>query len=217
MSVERIRHVWEAFRDQPLSEALLVLLQPPPGEAQYLRPETHYLHPEAHYLHPIGYQIQDISRLPDASQPQRLFDRVLNHLGLDAVRGTETIVLPASFPILVCAARLGVLARIQTMSWQHLSGRQSFGTKTTRHQLIKASFADIAGKASLLLEQQYQRLREGDFAGLEDDHYQITQLNNEAEKMMGGHGFLLGNTHSLSYFSMMLYSIYGKASSLAAA
>ncbi|AUQ23656.1 hypothetical protein [Dickeya zeae] len=203
MSAERIKQVWEAFREQPLSDALTVLLQPPSEGAQY--------------VHPIRYQIQDISSLPDESQSQRLFDRVLTHLGLDAVRGTETIVLPVSFPILVCVARLGVLARIQTMSWQHLSGRYSFGAKTTRHQLIKASFADVAGKASLLLEQQYQRLREGDVVGLEDDHYQITQLNNEAEKMMGGHGFLLGNTHSLSYFSMMLYSIYGKASSLAAA
>ncbi|MGM3191177.1 VfmB protein [Dickeya dadantii subsp. dieffenbachiae] len=203
MSVERIKRVWDVFREQPLPDALACLLQTPSGEAQY--------------VHPIGYQIQEISSLPDADQPQRLFDRVLNHLGLDAVRGTDTLVLPASFPILVCAARLGVLARMQTMSWQHLSSRNSFGTKTTRHQLIKASFADVAGKAALLLEQQYQRLQEGDLAGLEDDHYQITQLNNEAEKMMGGHGFLLGNTHSLSYFSMMLYSVYGKASCLAAA
>ncbi|NKI74736.1 VfmB protein [Dickeya sp. CFBP 2040] len=200
MSVELIKRVWEVFRDQPLSDALMVLLQPASGEKSY--------------AHPIGYQIQDISSLLEASQSLRLFDRVLNHLGLDVVRCTDVPTLPASFPILVCVARLGLLARMQTMSWQHLSGRYSFGTKTTRHQLIKASFADVAGKASLLLEQQYQRLREGDVAGLEDDHYQITQLNNEAEKMMGGHGFLLGNTHSLSYFSMMLYSIYGKASSL---
>ncbi|WP_107758497.1 VfmB protein [Dickeya sp. Secpp 1600] len=203
MSVERVKQVWDVFREQPLSDALACLLQPSSGAAQY--------------VHPIGYQIQEISSLPDADQPQRLFDRVLNHLGLDAVRGTDTLTLPASFPILVCAARLGVLARMQTISWQHLSSRNSFGTKTTRHQLIKASFADVAGKAALLLEQQYQRLQEGDLAGLEDDHYQITQLNNEAEKMMGGHGFLLGNTHSLSYFSMMLYSVYGKASCLAAA
>ncbi|MGM3159652.1 VfmB protein [Dickeya undicola] len=203
MSVERVKQVWDAFREQPLSDALACLLQASAGAAQY--------------VHPIGYQIQEISNQPDVDQPQRLFDRVLNHLGLDVVRGTDTLALPASFPILVCAARLGVLARIQSMSWQHLSSRNSFGTKTTRHQLIKASFADVAGKAALLLEQQYQRLQDGDLAGLEDDHYQITQLNNEAEKMMGGHGFLLGNTHSLSYFSMMLYSVYGKASCLAAA
>ncbi|WP_192456334.1 VfmB protein [Musicola keenii] len=203
MSAEHIGQIWAAFRDRPLSEALTLLLQPASGAG--------------HYLHQIGYQIQEIGRIPDAGQQQRLFDRVLTHLELDVVRSQETLSLSAHFPLLVCVARLGILARMQAMSWQHLSGRTSFGAKTTRHQLIKASFADVAGRAALLLEQQHQRLQAGDMLGLEDDHYQITQLSNDAEKMMGGHGFLLGNTHSLSYFSMMLYSIYGKASCLAAA
>ncbi|SLM65087.1 MULTISPECIES: VfmB protein [Dickeya] len=202
MSAEQLTQVWQAFKDNPLDEALACLLQPAPA---------------AGYVHPLGYQIKASNALSLQGQQQPLFDRVLNHLGLEVVQSHETRVLPACFPVLVCAARLGLLARMQAMSWQHLSQRSSFGSKTTRHQLIKASFADVAGKAALLLEQQHLRLQQADWAGLEDDHYQITQLNNEAEKMMGGHGFLLGNTHSLSYFSMMLYSVYGKASCLVAA
>ncbi|MGM3175147.1 VfmB protein [Dickeya lacustris] len=203
MSAEQLTQVWQAFKDNTLAQALACLLQPEAASADG-------------YVHPLDYHLKAIEASAPQGQQQPVFDRVLNHLGFEVVQRRETLTLPAAFPVLVCAARLGLLARMQTMSWQHLSQRSSFGTKTTRHQLIKASFADVAGKAALLLEQQHLRLQQADWAGLEDDHYQITQLNNEAEKMMGGHGFLLGNTHSLSYLSMMLYSVYGKASCLTA-
>lgn len=110
----------------------------------------------------------------------------------------------------VIAARLGLLARILSISWQHLSSRTSFGVRTTRHQLIKAEFAEVSNQIDFMLTQWSLRIAQEDYAGTEGDHIQITFLTNRAEKLMGGHGYLLGNSHTLSYLSVMLYSIYGK-------
>ena len=82
--------------------------------------------------------------------------------------------------------------------------------KTTRHQLIKAEFADLSSQCSLLVSQWEMRIAAQDFQDAEEDHWQITLLTNRAEKLMGGHGYLLGATHTLSYLSMMFYSLYGK-------
>ncbi|UYK98829.1 acyl-CoA dehydrogenase family protein [Pantoea stewartii] len=109
------------------------------------------------------------------------------------------------------AARLGLLARMLAVSWQHLSSRKSFGVKTTKHQLVKAEFADVSNHIDAMLMQWQLRIAQEDFAGVEEDHWQISVLSNRAEKLMGGHGYLLGNTHSLSYLSMMIYSLYGKS------
>lgn len=108
------------------------------------------------------------------------------------------------------AARLGLLSRIMAISWQHLSARTSFGIRTTKHQLIKAEFADISNQIDFMVMQWQLRIAENDFAAAEEDHWQIGVLTNRAEKLMGGHGYLLGNTHSLSYLSVMIYSLYGK-------
>lgn len=110
----------------------------------------------------------------------------------------------------VIAARLGLLARILSISWEHLSSRTSFGVRTTKHQLIKAEFAEVSNQIDFMLTQWSLRIAQEDYSGTEDDHIQITFLTNRAEKLMGGHGYLLGNSHTLSYLSVMLYSIYGK-------
>ncbi|NKI73705.1 acyl-CoA dehydrogenase family protein [Dickeya sp. CFBP 2040] len=109
------------------------------------------------------------------------------------------------------AARLGLLSRILSISWQHLSSRTSFGVKTTKHQLIKAEFAEISNQIDFMLTQWELRISQDDYSGIDEDHWQISFLTNRAEKLMGGHGYLLGNSHSLSYLSVMIYSLYGKS------
>ncbi|WP_248751797.1 hypothetical protein [Pseudomonas sp. MWU15-20650] len=157
-----------------------------------------------------GYQIVPYERTATASPAQ--VDRVLACLGLDLqFLGEErTVAVDDTQLIVSVAARLGLLVRMLGMSWTHLSARRSFGVKTTRHQLIKAEFADLSSQCSLLVSQWEMRIAAQDFQDAEDDHWQITLLTNRAEKLMGGHGYLLGATHTLSYLSMMFYSLYGK-------
>ncbi|MEN5151397.1 hypothetical protein [Pseudomonas orientalis] len=158
-----------------------------------------------------GYQLVPHERTVRAGQPAQT-DRVLACLGLDLQwLGEEQMIATYDPQLMVSvAARLGLLTRMLGISWTHLSARRSFGVKATRHQLIKAEFADLSSHCSLLLLQWDMRIAAQDFDDAEDDHWQITQLTNRAEKLMGGHGYLLGATHTLSYLSMMIYSLYGK-------
>ncbi|MCU1748595.1 hypothetical protein [Pseudomonas sp. 6D_7.1_Bac1] len=158
-----------------------------------------------------GYQLVPDERKVTACHPPQV-DRVLASLGLDLqyLGGERTIAADDTQLIASIAARLGLLMRMLGMSWTHLSARRSFGMKTTRHQLIKAEFADVNSQCSLLVSQWEMRTAAGDFQDAEEDHWQITLLTNRAEKLMGGHGYLLGATHTLSYLSMMFYSLYGK-------
>ncbi|WP_300628610.1 hypothetical protein [Pseudomonas sp.] len=158
-----------------------------------------------------GYQL--VLNEPTATTSQSpQADRVLACLGLDLqwLGEEQVIAVDDSQLVVSVAARLGLLMRMLGMSWTHLSARRSFGVKATRHQLIKAEFADLSSHCSLLLLQWDMRIAAQDFHDAEDDHWQITQLTNRAEKLMGGHGYLLGATHTLSYLSMVIYSLYGK-------
>ncbi|QMV15010.1 acyl-CoA dehydrogenase family protein [Vibrio spartinae] len=140
-------------------------------------------------------------------------DRILRHLALETATVDAQSQNEEPLSLAVCAIRLGLTTRILDLSFNHLKDRKSFGQKTTRHQLIKASFSDIYGDVSLLKQQLHYRLDSGDLSDPDEEHRQITQLSNQAEKLMGGHGFLLGNSHTISHFSMLLYSLFGKSSS----
>lgn len=158
-----------------------------------------------------GYQIV-LGEPAVMDNPSPQADRVLASLGLDLrfLGGEQTIATDDTPLIVSVATRLGLLMRMLSVSWTHLSARRSFGVKTTRHQLIKAEFADLSSQCSLLVLQWEMRIAAQDFQDAEEDQWQITQLTNRAEKLMGGHGYLLGATHTLSYLSMMFYSLYGK-------
>lgn len=158
-----------------------------------------------------GYQLVPNERTVVAGQPPQA-DRVLAALGLELkfFGEKQTSAADGLQLIVSVAARLGLLMRILGMSWAHLSNRRSFGVKATRHQLIKAEFADLSSQCNQLALQWEMRIAAQDYQDAEEDHWQITLLNNRAEKLMGGHGYLLGATHTLSYLSMMLYSLYGK-------
>ncbi|TWC22875.1 MULTISPECIES: hypothetical protein [unclassified Pseudomonas] len=158
-----------------------------------------------------GYQLMPFER-DDAAGQSGPADRVLASLGLDLryLGAEQATVVDDTCLIISVAARLGLLTRMLGMSWTHLSARRSFGVKTTQHQLIKAEFADVSSQCSLLMLQWEMRIAAQDFQDAEQDQWQITQLANRAEKLMGGHGYLLGATHTLSYLSMMIYSLHGK-------
>ncbi|OSM95637.1 MULTISPECIES: acyl-CoA dehydrogenase family protein [Lonsdalea] len=144
-------------------------------------------------------------------------DRVLSFMNLRKVAVMESLPAPHWLSLIAAALRLGVIARMLDISYAHLNSRSSFGQKTTRHQLIKASFANIYGEIAQLQGQLSVRLEQEDYEDLEQEHLAITHLSGQAEKLMGGHGYLLGNTHTLSHFSMMVYCVLGKTGSAPAA
>jgi hypothetical protein len=136
-------------------------------------------------------------------------DLVVDHLGLSIgqVSAAEPDTFTASLAIL--AIRLGIVSRILDMAYVHLKDRVSFGQKTLSHQLVKATFADVHGAVVRLSEQMRLRADQSLSVGLIDDHCVVSDFNSKSEKLMGGHGYLLTGTHSLSYLSMLLFSIYG--------
>jgi hypothetical protein len=96
-----------------------------------------------------------------------------------------------------------------TGCYVHLKVRVSFGQKTLSHQLVKATFAEAHGAVVRLNEHLRLRADRSLWVGLLEDHYEVTEFNGKAEKLMVGHGYLLTGTHSLSYLSMLLFSVYG--------
>lgn len=144
-------------------------------------------------------------------------DRLLLWLTLKVATVADNHEVSRTMSTLVASVRLGLVVRTLDMAHQHLQGRKSFGQKTTRHQLIKASFSDIYGDITQLKHQLLHRFETEDHYGVEAEHRAITRLSNQAEKLMGGHGFLMGATHTVSHLSMLLYSLFGKQSSIEAA
>lgn len=136
-------------------------------------------------------------------------DPVMNHLGLCIGRASAGDVDPVSASLAVLAVRLGILSRMLDMAYVHLKERVSFGQKTLSHQLVKATFAEVHGAVVRLSEKLRLRAEESLWEGLREDHCEVTEFNGKAEKLMGGHGYLLTGTHSLSYLSMLLFSVYG--------
>jgi len=109
----------------------------------------------------------------------------------------------------VLALRAGLTLRILDMSHQHLAKRWSFGKKTLSHQLVKACFATVFAGLEQVREQWRVRLAQGWLGEQEDEHRQLSELTGQAEKLMGGHGYLQDGSHGVSYQSMLLYSVYG--------
>jgi hypothetical protein len=136
-------------------------------------------------------------------------DPVMDHLGLCIGQASAGEADKVSASLAVLAIRLGILSRMLDMAYVHLKDRVSFGQKTLSHQLVKATFAEVHGAVVRLNEQMRLRADRSLWVGLREDHCEVTEFNGKAEKLMGGHGYLLTGTHSLSYLSMLLFSVYG--------
>lgn len=139
-------------------------------------------------------------------------DPVVEALGLRLARveGGIEEADQARLSLFALAARLGIAARMLDRAHAHLKPRRSFGQKTLAHQLVKAGFADVHGVVLGLREKAQVRLAEGAIAGLQEDHRTLCEADGEAERLMGGHGYLEGGTHELAHLSMLLASLYGR-------
>lgn len=145
-------------------------------------------------------------------------DRVLQALGLrllkleGAAAGTSDALLGLGSLIL----RLGLMARTLDITHRHLSPRTSFGQKVLKHQLVRAEFARAHGVMEQI-RQECDLLAEPGRPSLQDTgvqysilqhHKEIGALSADLSKLMGGHGYLLGNSNSLDYLSSLIRSLY---------
>lgn len=190
-------------RQGPLSDALNAL-----GDAAF----GHAGVPACNHM-AIAATDQDV--IGDLHQPlcqthlTRISDPILDALALGLFRVDAPGVDPTSIALEALLLRAGLLGRILDIAYAHLRGRVSMGKKTLSHQLVKAGFADAYGVLRLTCEIVTVRAETKDLAGLDRDHNRLTEATLEAEKLMGGHGFLLDGTHPIGYLSMLLHVIYG--------
>jgi hypothetical protein len=202
-----LTHLYRRARREPLCDALAAFGETVTGT-------TGFLICNGFAIHHSGSEtslVDGAGTLIDSTAVIDCPDLVINHLDLSI--GKVSAPEPDSFTtwLAMLGVRLGILARILDMAYAHLKDRVSFGQKTLSHQLVKATFAEVHGAIVRLSEQMRLRADRALSLGLFDDHCVVTEFNSKAEKLMGGHGYLLTGTHSLSYLSMLLFSVYGAA------
>lgn len=193
-------------RKAPYDEALLVMCRAVTGKSGYLANAGHVIRGRAcgDVLATDGSVLAAGNILPDA---------VLTHLGLSL----EATVGPTTFDGKSITAslmfRLGLLSRMLDLAHAHLAPRVSFGQKTLKHQMVKDGFARAHATGLTLREKTMLRLEINDYTGLEQDHQELTRAEMQAEKLMGGHGYLVDGTHAISYLSMLIASMHGRGAS----
>jgi hypothetical protein len=137
-------------------------------------------------------------------------DPVLAHLGLRLVRVPGPAVpAPEDAALHALLLRIGLLGRMLDLAHAHLKERVSFGQRTLKHQLVKVVFAEAHGAMQLLKEKCRLRLENARLDDLHADHLELSQAEIQAEKLMGGHGYLIGGTHSIAYLSMLIAALHG--------
>lgn len=188
--------------------ALVAIGEAVTGVAGYLATNTFALigtqdHP---VIDAAGVVQSDVSPLED--------DGVLAALGLQLAH-VPGAAAPADNVASLAALemRLGLLTHLLQTAHAHLKPRKSFGQKTLHHQLVKADFGDASGTLIMLQSKIGYRRETGDMIGLAADHAKLSASELQAEKLMGGHGYLAGGTHEISYVSMLVRGLYAGARS----
>ncbi len=110
--------------------------------------------------------------------------------------------------------RTGILLKMLDTSFAHLSDRESGGQKTMHHQLVKATFVESFSLAETI-RLEACHLIDADIAiDLTAHHEALNSAIIKASKLMGGHGFLMGQVNSLEMFSLSMFSQLSQIESL---
>ncbi|MCB1408070.1 acyl-CoA dehydrogenase family protein [Defluviimonas denitrificans] len=147
--------------------------------------------------------------VPDAAALRPVADRVLEAIGLRLVAVPDAGPGDPNLSLAALMLRVGLVGRILDLAHHHLKPRRSMGQKILSHQLVKVGFSDAYAAMRLAEETAALRLATGDMSGLDADHNRLTETTLAAEKLMGGHGYLLSGTHPLGYASVLIQTIYG--------
>ena len=196
-------------RSLPLAEALQAFGQAVTGTRGFLASGGFAILTDATVAEVLGPD----GRVVGPAVLEQPADPSLAALGLRLARVPGAA--PAAGVVACVALRAGLLCRMLDMAHEHLKPRTSFGQRTLMHQLVKACFARTYATATLVLERVALSPDPALELTLEEsaaDHEELTTAGVEAEKLMGGHGYLAGGTHDLAYLSLLLHAIYGRAS-----
>jgi hypothetical protein len=138
-------------------------------------------------------------------------DPVLTAMGLEWVRlgrsdavGRRTDRRAATGALVL---RSGLLARILDRSYRHLEPRESGGQRVLHHQLVRACFVECFGAAEQMRLEAGYLLDEACSVDPAVLHKGLTSATMKAAKLMGGHGYLLGETNSIEFLSLCLAGI----------
>ncbi len=138
-------------------------------------------------------------------------DPVLGALGLEWSHVQNDRALTRRGIVGALIVRAGLLVRILDRSFRHLQDRESGGQKTLQHQLVKASFVESFAWAERIRTEAVNLLDETIEIDFDGQHHALTSATVKAAKLMGGHGFLLGEANTLEFLSLCLNALYGRA------
>jgi hypothetical protein len=134
-------------------------------------------------------------------------DRALRALGLEWVRVGQGQPPTRRAAVGTLIFRAGLLARILDRSFHHLETRESGGQKTLQHQLVKACFVECLNLSEQIRLEAMFLLEESSHVDFALFHNLLTDATMKAAKLMGGHGFLLGEANSIEFLSLCMSSI----------
>ncbi|MEP4199149.1 MAG: hypothetical protein ABJL99_26280 [Aliishimia sp.] len=131
-------------------------------------------------------------------------DPVLRDMGLQWVRAKDKT--PANHRAIFGALllRAGLLCRMLDRAYRHLEHRESGGKPILQHQLVKACFVESYSTAEQIRQEAIGLLDDTLMIDLDHLHDNLSVVTMKASKLMGGHGFLIGEVNSIEFLSMCL-------------
>jgi hypothetical protein len=172
-----------------------------------------YLVHRGQSLREVGSKVPMIDTMGNAlvGSARIVPDPVLSALGLEwsLVQNQRELTRRGIVGALI--VRAGLLVRILDRSFRHLQDRESGGQKTLQHQLVKASFVEGFDQAERIRLEAVSLLDETVAIEFDRLHRALSGATMKAAKLMGGHGFLLGEANTLEFLSLCLTALYRRA------
>lgn len=202
MSEGPIAEIVDASRNGSVLQALNLQCKYTIGHHGYLALNSLVLHPlnSKSSIYCLGGHLIDLEYL------EPLSDCILANMGiqLSVVRDFREAT-NGKHSQYGLAIRIGLLYQTLDRSHEHLSARYSSGKRLCNHPSLKQKFARLASLCLRLTEKLriYQALNFRSL--LIEEHDELLESERQAEKLMGGHGFLFGGSHELTYLSMLVY------------
>lgn len=148
-------------------------------------------------------------------------DRAIAALGIEMLEVVQTEATPHDIAAVdrvrlltgvgALVFRGALLTRMLGLAYAHLETRESGGQRTLQLPLVKATFTECASLADRTLREASRHLEGMPGLDLLAAHQALTEATSDAAKLMGGHGFLLGNLNSIETLSLLIGGLFAPA------